>query len=72
MADISKDTFSEAKRYGKVVFQRDKNVPDFELNEMQDAIRVPRSRESLDARMTRRSWSSVPAQTSSWKISHRR
>ena len=51
MADITKDTYSEAKRYGKVVFQRDKDITDFELNELQDDIRVPRSREGLEARM---------------------
>lgn len=39
MADILKSSFSAAANFGKVVFQRRRDVLDFELNELQDNIR---------------------------------
>jgi len=40
MADYIKDSFVESNRFSKVLFQRAKDVIDFELNELQDDIRV--------------------------------
>lgn len=40
MADIIKDSFSELNGHTKVLYQRGKVVCDFELNEMQDILRV--------------------------------
>lgn len=44
MADILKDSFLESKQHTKVIFQRGRDVLDFELNELQDCIRVMTSR----------------------------
>jgi|FreactcultureFD7_1027221.scaffolds.fasta_scaffold00819_11 hypothetical protein len=44
MADLTKDSFSETNLFTKVLFQRDKDVVDFELNELQDNERVSRYR----------------------------
>jgi len=40
MADIIKDSYNEENRFTKVVFQRARDVVDFELNELQDDTRV--------------------------------
>ena len=40
MADITKDSFNEANDFTKVVFQRGRDLLDFELNEFQDILRV--------------------------------
>lgn len=40
MADITKDSFNEANDFTKVVFQRGRDLMDFELNEFQDILRV--------------------------------
>ena len=42
MADISKNSFDATKDYRKVIFQRDRPVLDFELNEEQDIQRFQR------------------------------
>lgn len=44
MADIIKDSYDESNRFTKVVFQRAKTVVDFELNELQDNLRVQQYR----------------------------
>ena len=44
MADLTKDSFSETNLFTKVLFQRGKDVVDFELNELQDNERVSRYR----------------------------
>jgi hypothetical protein len=40
VADITKDSFVEANRHTKILFQRGRDVIDFELNEMQDISRT--------------------------------
>jgi hypothetical protein len=40
MADTIKDSFNEAANHVKVIFQRGRDVCDFELNEFQDVLRV--------------------------------
>lgn len=47
-ADIVKDSFDEANRFSKVIFQRSKDVIDFELNELQDDLRVDKYRSIMD------------------------
>lgn len=45
MADVTQNTFSESKKYVKTIFQRNRNVLDSELNELQDDARVMGYRE---------------------------
>jgi len=40
MADITKESYNEANRFSKILFQRGKDVIDFELNEFQDVQRI--------------------------------
>lgn len=40
MADIIKNSFAESNRHTKVIFQRGRDVTDYELNELQDNLRV--------------------------------
>lgn len=40
MADVIKNSFAETNHHTKVIFQRGKDVLDFELNELQDCLRV--------------------------------
>lgn len=42
MADISKDTFHPSKRYQKVIWQKQRPIMDFDLNEMQDIAQYER------------------------------
>lgn len=42
MADITRDSLNLPARYEKLVFQRNRNVLDMELNEMQDIARINR------------------------------
>lgn len=50
MTDITRNTFDESKGYRQVAFQRNRDVLDSELNELQDNIRVDlyRGRELLE------------------------
>lgn len=41
MADIIQDSFVETNNFRKVVFQRGRVMSDYELNELQDDLRVP-------------------------------
>ena len=47
MADITQDTFDEDNLRTKVVFQKARDVPDFELNELQDLLRIANYRWGL-------------------------
>jgi hypothetical protein len=44
MADILRDSFDEGNRFAKVIYQRNKNILDAELNESQDNLRVDKYR----------------------------
>ena len=44
MADIVKDDFDISQDYVKVIFQRGRDVPDFDLNVLQDIERMQRRR----------------------------
>lgn len=44
MADIVKNSYFESKQYQRLIFQRGKDLADFELNELQDIQRVQRRR----------------------------
>jgi hypothetical protein len=44
MADIQKDSYSETNNFTKVIFQIGKEVQDYELNELQDNIRISNQR----------------------------
>jgi hypothetical protein len=44
VADTTKDSFNESLLHTKVVFQRGKDVLDFELNEFQDILRIQQYR----------------------------
>jgi hypothetical protein len=44
MADVIKNSYDEENRFEKVIFQRGRDVLDFELNEFQDIIRVQQLR----------------------------
>lgn len=48
MADITKDAYDESQRHTKVIFQRGRDVVDFELNEFQDILRVAQARAMRD------------------------
>lgn len=48
MADVIVESFAESNRFSKVIFQRAKDVIDFELNESQDNTRVDKYRSSLN------------------------
>lgn len=48
MADVVKDSYSEALQQTKVLFQRGRDVIDFELNELQDILRVVAFRQFLN------------------------
>lgn len=47
MADIIKDSYNESNRFSKVIFQRAKDVIDFELNEAQDDLRIDKYRSAF-------------------------
>lgn len=49
MADITKDSYNEALRFFKVIFQRGRDIRDSELNEFQDILRVGLYRAMLQA-----------------------
>lgn len=44
MADVTKNSYSEINNHSKVIFQRGRPVVDFELNELQDNLRVQQYR----------------------------
>ena len=48
MADVIKNSFDESNRFTAVLFQRGRDVIDFELNELQDDLRVPFYRSMLN------------------------
>ena len=44
MADIIVDLFDESKKYQKLIYQKGRDVPSDEFNEMQDILRVAKRR----------------------------
>ncbi len=48
MADITRDTFDASKLYQKLIFQKDRPVPEFELNELQDIARYQHASKAIE------------------------